>query len=142
MEIAFFLAGMTRTASDQSISMGTASGSLAMSSSVSASKRAQSVVPFLGESLETIVIFLSLVAPCAPRRDEPADCATDRACDRDFPLLDVTEDLIPDFAMTIRSADESVAVENSPDVLEVDLVIAQVAFALFRIPSEFPNACE
>src|SRR6202040_2045416 len=108
MEIAFFLAGMTRTASDQSISIGTASGSLAtalaMSSSVSASKRAQSVLPFLGESLETIVIFLSLVSACAPRRDEPADWAADRACDRDFPLLDVTEDLIPDFAMTIRSA--------------------------------------
>jgi hypothetical protein len=44
--------------------------------------------------------------------------------------------------MTIRSADESVAVENSARVLEVDLVIAQVAFALFRIPSEFANARE
>jgi hypothetical protein len=44
--------------------------------------------------------------------------------------------------MTIRSADESVAVENSLDVLEVDLVIAQVIFALFRIPSEVANACE
>jgi hypothetical protein len=44
--------------------------------------------------------------------------------------------------MTIRSADECVAVENSAQVLEVDLVIAQIAFALFRIPSEFANACE
>jgi len=44
--------------------------------------------------------------------------------------------------MTIRSADEGVAVENSSNVLEVDLVIAQVAFALFRIPTEIANACE
>jgi len=44
--------------------------------------------------------------------------------------------------MTIRSADESVAVENSARILEVDLVIAQVSFALLRIPSELANACE
>jgi hypothetical protein len=44
--------------------------------------------------------------------------------------------------MTIRSADESVAVENSARVLEVDLVIAQIAFALLRVPSEIANACE
>jgi hypothetical protein len=44
--------------------------------------------------------------------------------------------------MTIRSADEGVAVENSLDVHEVDLVITQVIFALFRIPSEVANACE
>src|SRR6202165_6023669 len=139
MEIAFFLAGITRTAFDQSISIGTASGSfataLAMSSSVRASTRAQSVLPFLGESLETIVIFLSFVSPRPPCRDDPAERAAERAGDRDFPPLDVPEDLIPDFAMTIRSADEGVAVENSSDVLEVDLVVAQIAFALLRIPS-------
>jgi hypothetical protein len=44
--------------------------------------------------------------------------------------------------MTIRSADESVAVENSLDVHEVDLVIDQIRLALFRIPSEIANACE
>jgi hypothetical protein len=44
--------------------------------------------------------------------------------------------------MTIRSADESGAVENSAHVLEVDLVIEQIAFAFFRIPSEIANACE
>src|SRR5450432_4821238 len=133
MEIAFFRAGITRTASDQSISMGTASGSfataLAMSSSVSASTRAQSVLPFLGASLETIVIFSSFVSPRAPCRDDPAERVAERAGDRDFPSFDVPKDLIPDFAMTIRSADESVAVENSSDVLEVDLMITQVAFA-------------
>jgi hypothetical protein len=31
--------------------------------------------------------------------------------------------LVPDFAITIRSADEGGAVENFLDVLEVDLVI-------------------
>jgi hypothetical protein len=44
--------------------------------------------------------------------------------------------------MTIRSADESVAVKNFSYVVEVDLVIAQIAFTLFRIPSELANACE
>jgi len=44
--------------------------------------------------------------------------------------------------MTIRSADEGVTVENSLDVLEVDLVIDQVRLALFRIPSEIANVCE
>src|SRR6266404_6719554 len=146
MEIAFFLAGITRTASDQSMSIGTASGSfataLAMSSSVRASTRAQSVLPFLGESLETIVIFLPLISPRAPGGDDPAERPAERAGDRDFPALDIPEDLIPDFAMTIRSADEGVAIENSSDVLEVDLMIAQVAFAFFRVPSEIANACE
>src|SRR5665213_3261512 len=126
---------MTRTASDQSRSIGTAAGSpataLAMSSSVSASTRAQSVFPFLGESLETIVIFFSFVSSRAPGRDDPAERAAECASDRDFPPFDEPKDLIPDFAMTIRSADEGVAVENSSDVFEVDLVVAQVAFALF-----------
>jgi hypothetical protein len=44
--------------------------------------------------------------------------------------------------MTIRPTDESVAVENSFRVLEVDSVIAQIAFALFRMPSEVANARE
>ncbi|MDP3691778.1 MAG: hypothetical protein Q8R73_12240 [Bradyrhizobium sp.] len=44
--------------------------------------------------------------------------------------------------MTIRSADESVAVENAAHVLEVDLVVAQIDFALFRIPSEVANVRE
>jgi hypothetical protein len=44
--------------------------------------------------------------------------------------------------MTIRSADEGVAVENSLYVHEVDLVIDQVRLAIFRIPSEIANVCE
>src|SRR3954447_2230374 len=127
MEIACFFGGTTRTASDQSISRGTASGSLAtarvISSSVSASTAAQSVFPFPGEYRETIVIFSSFIASRGPGRDEPAERAAERTGDRDFPPLKISEDLVPDFAMTIRSADESVAVENSAHVLEVDLVV-------------------
>ncbi|MDB5655575.1 MAG: hypothetical protein JWQ94_3188 [Tardiphaga sp.] len=37
----------------------------------------------------------------------------DRAGNRNFPPLDVTEDLIPDFAMTVRSTDEGVTVKIS-----------------------------
>jgi hypothetical protein len=44
--------------------------------------------------------------------------------------------------MTIRSADEGVTVENPTHVLEVDLVVLQIAFALFRIPSEIADVCE
>src|SRR3954452_2423155 len=146
MEIACFFGGTTRTASDQSISSGTASGSFAtawvISSSVSASTAAQSVLPFVGEYRETIVIFSSFVATRGPCRDDPEERAAERASDRDFPPLEISEDLVPDFAMTIRSADECVAVENSLDVLEIDLVITQVIFAFFRIPSEVANACE
>jgi hypothetical protein len=56
--------------------------------------------------------------------------------------VDVSEDLVPDFAMTIRPMDECIAAENSFDVLEVDPVNSPIAFALFRMPSEVANACE
>src|SRR3954451_9790437 len=113
MEMAFFLAGMTRTPSDQSMSRGTASGSLrtasSICSSVSASSAAQSVLPRIGSYLETIVIFSSLIFSRAARRDDVAECAADRARDDDFSPFEIAEDLVPDFAMTIRSPDENVA---------------------------------
>src|SRR3954462_13868274 len=92
IEIACFFGGMTKTASDQSISRGTASGSFAtawvISSSVSASTAAQSVLPFVGEYRETIVIFSSLVSARRPCRDDPEERAAERAGDRDLPPLD------------------------------------------------------
>jgi hypothetical protein len=44
--------------------------------------------------------------------------------------------------MTIRPADKCVVVDNFFRVFEVDPVVFEVAFALFRIPSEFPDACK
>jgi hypothetical protein len=44
--------------------------------------------------------------------------------------------------MTIRPADERAAFENPPRIFEVDLVVAQVAFALLRIPRETANPRE
>jgi len=41
--------------------------------------------------------------------------------------------------MTIRSTDDVIAVENSFHVLEVDLVITQIAVAFLRIPIESAN---
>src|ERR1700732_3909051 len=77
MEIAFFLVGITKTASDQSISMGAASGSfataLAMSSSVSASTRAQSVLPFRRSPHFRVTIFSFFIFPRAARRDNSDD---------------------------------------------------------------------
>src|SRR5882672_2155242 len=98
MEIAFFLTGITKTASDQSISIGAASGSfataLAMSSSVIASKRAQSVLPLRRSPHFLVTIFSFFIFPRAPRRDDPDECATVRSGDRDLPLLDVPKDFV------------------------------------------------
>ncbi|WP_244558183.1 hypothetical protein [Tardiphaga sp. OK246] len=71
-----------------------------------------------------------------------AECAADRARDGDFSPFEIAEDLVPDFAMTIRSPDENVAVKDLSNVSKVDLVIDQIAFALGRIPAELGNADE
>jgi hypothetical protein len=44
--------------------------------------------------------------------------------------------------MTIRSADESWAVEKSAHILEVNSMVLQVDITLLRIPSEIANARE
>ena len=70
-KIAFFFGGITRTASDQSRSIGAASGSLAtalaISSSVSASTRAQSVLPFRRSPHFRVTIFSFFIFPRATR---------------------------------------------------------------------------
>ena len=144
--MAFFLGGITRTASSKLKSRGTASGSLrtalSISLSVRASTAAQSVLPRWGDPRDTTIKFLPFISSRAAGRDEPADRATERAGNRDFPPLNKAEDLVPDFAMTIRPAGEGIAVKKPLKVFEVDPVVPQVAFALFRIPSEFANARE
>jgi hypothetical protein len=85
---------------------------------------------------------LSFIPSRAACRDDPADFTAERAGDRDFPTIDVPEDLIPDFAMTIGSTDEGVAVENAFHVLKVDLVNAQISRALILVPSERANTRE
>jgi hypothetical protein len=66
----------------------------------------------------------------------------ERAGDRDFAALDIPKDLIPDFAMAVRSTDEGVAVEDFFRILEVDPVNAQIAFAFPRVPPEFATVRE
>ena len=56
----------------------------------------------------------------------------ERESDRDFAAVDISEDLIPDLAMAIRSTNKRIAVENSLHVLEVDLMVTQVAFSVFE----------
>jgi hypothetical protein len=118
---------MTRTASDQSTSSGTASGSLrtasAISLSVKASTAAQSVFPCRRSCRKALVELSPFFARRAASRDEPADFAADRECGEDFPIVDVAENFVPDFAMTIRSTDDVVTIENSFHVLKVDLVL-------------------
>src|SRR5689334_9919795 len=106
MEIACFLGGITRTASPQSRSLNSSqSGSLAMAASISSSVRAssavQSVLPRLGASRETIVIFSALRSVGAPGRDDPAERIAAREDNRDLAPFEIAEDLVPDFAMTI-----------------------------------------
>src|SRR5665647_2102101 len=96
MEIAFFFGGMTRTASDQSRSLNSCqSGSLAIdasiSSSVSASTRFQSVLPFRrGASRETIVIFFSFISPRTSRRYDPTYITSKCANDDQFQVVKKT----------------------------------------------------
>src|SRR4051812_20385996 len=76
MEMAFFFAGITSTASDQSISSNSAqSGSpaiaLVISSSVSASTRAQSVLPFRRSPHFRVTIFSFFMLPRPTCRDDP-----------------------------------------------------------------------
>ncbi|HUK57862.1 MAG TPA: hypothetical protein VLV50_01430 [Stellaceae bacterium] len=89
-----------------------------------------------------MIELLSFVSACSPRRDEPADFAADRECDRDFATVEVTEDLIPDLAMAIRPTDESVAVENPFHISEIDLVVMQIGLALSRVPIKATNSRE
>src|SRR5207302_8921167 len=110
MEIAFLPGGTKRTASDQSKSSGTASGSLriaaSISSSVKAATAAQSVFPRRGSSRDTTVIFSSFVFAGTPRRNNAAPVFADRAGDCDFLAMDIPEYLIPDLTLAIWSADE------------------------------------
>src|SRR5436190_18569002 len=94
IEIAFFLGGVTRTASDQSISMGAASGSfataLAMSSSVRASTRAQSVLPFRRSPHFRVTIFSFFIFPRAARGDNSDDICPPSEYDGDQPVFQRT----------------------------------------------------
>src|SRR5450755_2588794 len=102
MEIAFFLVGMTRTASDQSISLNSAqSGSPAIdastSASVIASKRAQSVFPLRRSPHRRVTIRSFLIWSRTARRNDPDQIVSSgenhsydsimRFSDRDPPLL-------------------------------------------------------
>src|ERR1700730_12855770 len=76
MEIAFFLAGMTKTASDQSISLNSSqSGSFAIeastSSSVIASRRAQSVLPLRRSPHRRVTIRSFFIRSWTARRNDP-----------------------------------------------------------------------
>src|ERR1700757_4981675 len=140
MEIAFFFAGMTRTASDQSISIGAASESLAtafaISSSVSASTRAQSVLPLRRSPHFRVMICSFFILPRASRRDHSDDIRSPRkdCCDqlafqktyRDPALL----------VVTIRFAKKNRSVEDPGCILEVDAMLVEIGLALVLVPLE------
>src|SRR6266705_7010470 len=93
--MAFFFAGITSTASDQSISLNSAqSGSLAIalviSSSVRASTRAQSVLPFRRSPHFRVTIFSFFMFPRSARRDDPDNVCSPCEDDSDQPVFQRT----------------------------------------------------
>ena len=83
--------------------------------------------------------------PRATSRDDPAlfsVFAAECADDRDFATFEDAEDLVSDFAMTIRSTDQGRAVENPCCINEIDLVRSKIDFSFVLIPTEHGNARE
>src|SRR6195256_4891373 len=140
MEIAFFLAGITRTASDQSISIGTASGSfataLAMSSSVSASKRAQSVLPFRRSPHFRVTIFSFFIFPCAARRDNPDDVCPPRKGYGDQSVFQRTYREPSLLIVAVRSTKDDWSIKDLDRVVEIDAVFDAIKLVLLFVPIE------
>jgi hypothetical protein len=68
--------------------------------------------------------------------------SAERAGDRDFPAIDVSEYLVALFAISVRPDDVGVAVEDRAGVLEIDAVNEAVALAFVFAPAEGANACK
>src|SRR5882724_870648 len=130
MEIAFFLTGITKAASDQSISIGAASGSsataLAMSSSVSASTRAQSVLPFRRSPHFRVTIFSFFIFPRAPRRDDPDDIRPPREHDSNQPVFQRTNRDPALLRVTIGAMKNDRSVKDLDRIFEVDAMFSQI----------------
>jgi hypothetical protein len=60
--------------------------------------------------------------------------SAERAGDRDFPVVDVSEYLVALFVMSVRSDDVGVTVEDRAGVFEIDAVNQPVAPALVLVP--------
>ncbi|MDQ2079718.1 hypothetical protein RA307_05945 [Xanthobacteraceae bacterium Astr-EGSB] len=68
--------------------------------------------------------------------------SAERAGDRDFPVVDVSEYLVALFVMSVRSDDVGVTVEDRAGVLEIDAVNQPVAPTLILVPAEGAYACK
>src|SRR5450759_892628 len=123
MEIAFFFGGMTRTASDQcqsSLQSGSLRIDALISASVSLRSLSKSVLPFRrGASRETIVIFLSFIAPRTPRRYDPTHVTSKRTNDDDFYVVEKAEYHVAHFAFSIRAPNERRTIEDYMYVIKV-----------------------
>src|ERR1700732_380536 len=124
MEIAFFLVGITKTASDQSISMGAASGSLAtalaMSSSLSLSTRAQSVLPFRRSPHFRVTIFSFFIVPRAAGRDNPGDVFTPWENDGNQTIFRMTYGDLALLIVAVGSAKKDRSIKDLARVVEID----------------------
>src|SRR5690242_17890903 len=143
MEIAFFRTGITRTASDQSISLNSSqSGSLAIaassSCSVIASTRAQSVLPFRRSPHFRVTIRSFFMFPRTPRRDDPNDFVSARENHGDQAIIQQADRDPALFVIAIRSPKHDRAVKDLASVFEVVAVLFKVR--LFSSHSKPSNA--
>jgi hypothetical protein len=89
-----------------------------------------------------MVISFSFIAPRSARRDDSAALATEGADDDDFLLVEEAVDHVADLAFAVRLPDERRAIDHSPCVLKIDVVVAQIAFTFSFVPFECPNVGE
>ena len=114
-----------------------------ISSSVSASRRFQSVLPFRrGASRETIVIFFSFISPRTPRSYDPAHIVPKRADDHHLSAVEKPAHDVARFSTSIGSQCDDRTIEDDAQFLKIDASFAQNANAFCIVPSERTNPCE
>src|SRR6266513_221050 len=127
MEIAFFFEGITRTASDQSISLNSAqSGSFATeastSSSVMASKRAQSVFPLRRSPHRRVMIRSFFILSRTARRNNPDQLASVSKNHRHDSIIRFSDRNPSLLVVTVGSPDDNWFVKNLAGAVEADAV--------------------
>jgi hypothetical protein len=85
------------------------------------------------------VVPFSFISPRSSCRNDPAGLTADRADEYDLYVVEKAEHHVARFALSIRSANDRRAVEDKTRIVEVNLTLSQIAFALRRIPVERTN---
>src|SRR3982074_685239 len=97
-----------------------------MSSSVSASTRAQSVLPFRRSPHFRVTIFAFFIFPCASRRDNPADVCPPRENNGNQALFRMTYSDPALLIVAIGSAKNDRYIEDLERVVEIDAMFGKI----------------